>query len=203
MYSYDPSTGEILCSSCMPSGDPPTSNVGGSGSGFFMSNDGRTFFSTNDALVPQDTNEGGDVYEYVDGRPQLISSGTSETHTDAQTGEVEDTALAGVSADGINVYFSTFDTLVPQDSNGPFLKFYVARTGGGFPVEPYRAPCEAADECHGPGSAPPLPPPIVSSSELGPGGNVAAKRKARKRRHHKKHRRQKASKNGQREASHR
>ena len=34
-----------------------------------MTNDGRAFFSTDDALVPHDTNELEDVYEYVDGRP--------------------------------------------------------------------------------------------------------------------------------------
>jgi hypothetical protein len=170
-----------------------------------MSNDGRTFFATPDALVPQDTNEGGDVYEYVDGRPQLISSGTSESHTDPQSGDPEETELSGVSADGINVYFSTFDTLVPQDLNGPYLKFYVARTGGGFPVVPYRAPCEAADECHGPGSAPPPPPPIVSASELGPGGNVVTKRRKarRKKSHHKKQKRQRSAKGRHGKASHR
>ena len=40
-----------------------------------MSNDGRTFFYTIDALVPKDTNNLRDVYEYVDGRPQLITTG--------------------------------------------------------------------------------------------------------------------------------
>ncbi len=42
----------------------------------------------------------------------------------------------GVSPNGVDVYFSTFDTLVPQDLNGAFLKFYDARTGGGFEFTP-------------------------------------------------------------------
>ena len=44
--------------------------------GLFITDDGRTFFSTTESLVPQDTNEGEDVYEFVDGRPQLITPGT-------------------------------------------------------------------------------------------------------------------------------
>ena len=47
-----------------------------------MANDGRAFFATSDALVPQDTNGAVDVYEYVDGRPQLITTGTAAS--DAQ-----------------------------------------------------------------------------------------------------------------------
>ena len=61
-------------------------------------------------------------------------------------------------ANGLDAYFSTYETLVGQDQNGEYLKFYDARTGGGFPYVPPAAPCEAADECHGEGSSPPTPP---------------------------------------------
>ncbi len=41
-----------------------------------MADDGRAFFATEDSLVPRDKNgDIFDVYEYVGGRPQLISSG--------------------------------------------------------------------------------------------------------------------------------
>ena len=76
MYAYDAVSGNLKCVSCNPSGAPPTTNVAASDGGPFMSNDGRTFFSTGDALVPADTDGLFDVYEYVDGRPQLISAGT-------------------------------------------------------------------------------------------------------------------------------
>ncbi len=76
MYTYDPATGRIHCVSCIPGGAPPTSNVEASVNGLFMTDDGRVFFSTADPLVPQDTDGIRDVYEYVEGRPQLISSGT-------------------------------------------------------------------------------------------------------------------------------
>ena len=40
----------------------------------------------------------------------------------------------------MDIYFSTYDTLAPrEDHNGQFLKFYDARTNGGF-APPRRAP---------------------------------------------------------------
>jgi hypothetical protein len=182
MYSFNADSGAIICVSCIPGGETPTVDVLGSVSGFFMSNDGRTFFSTDDALVPRDTNEGADVYEYADGRPQLISSGTGATQHNA-AGRVIPLSLMGVSVDGTDVYFSTFDTLVPQDQNGAFVKFYDARTGGGFLTSPAVPPCEAADECHGVDSTPPPPPAITSDGNLGSGGNVT-----RRNSHHRRHR---------------
>ena len=158
MYSYDPSTGKIVCVSCNPSGAPPTHDVSASTQGLFMSNDGRTFFSTEESLTQTDTNEAMDVYEYTEGRPQLITTGTDAAD---KAGSSEEGVtgihggLAGVSADGVNVYFSTRDTLVPQDENGQYIKFYDARTDGGFPFEKPAPPCESADECHGAGSSTP------------------------------------------------
>jgi hypothetical protein len=187
LYSFDFASREIVCVSCLPSGEPPMDHValtpegytnnGGtprliSSGGLFMSNDGRTFFSTTDPLVPQDTNAGSDVYEYVEGRPQLISSGTGESTHKFGGGAIQTQALSGVSADGVNVYFSTFDTLVSEDHNGSFRKFYDARTGGGFAPEPQLAPCEAADECHGADSSPPPPSGIASDADQGAAGNV-------------------------------
>src|SRR5262249_2362160 len=122
MYAYDATTRELRCVSCDPTGAPPTASVRGSTSGLFMSDDGRTFWSTPDPLVPYDTNNLIDVYEFVDGRPQLISSGTADKDTSFE--ERVDAGLSGVSADGINVYFVAFDTLVVQDKNGPYAKFY-------------------------------------------------------------------------------
>ena len=107
-----------------------------------MSNDGRTFFASRESLVPQDTDGIRDIYEYVDGRTQLISSGTGNRES---TGGLETVSaffgasqigLESVSRDGVDVYFSTFETLVPEDQNGSFLKFYDARSGGGFDFNP-------------------------------------------------------------------
>ncbi len=204
MYTYSAVTRKIVCVSCRPDGDPPGFNVEGSKAGRFMSDDGRAFFSTSDALIPVDSNEALDVYEYSEGRPQLITTGSGTTESGAGSygggralpGAV---GLAGVSADGVDVYFATLDVLVPQNHNGPFVAFYDARTNGGFPYVPPLAPCEAADECHGAGNAPPARPTVASEGDLGSRGNAPnptkkkhkskRRRKAKHRRHHKRHHR--------------
>ena len=88
-----------------------------------MSDDGRVFWSTKDPLVPRDTNDDTDVYEYTGGRPQLITTGISEKKRgfEAACSGLCDffgrffwikQGLVGVSSDGIDVYFTTSDTLV-------------------------------------------------------------------------------------------
>ena len=121
-------------------------------SGRFMSDDGRVVFATSDALVEGDTNGLVDVYEFVGGRPQLISSGTAQA--DLLPGNHfypgEYTGVEAISHDGVDIFFSTYDTLAPdEDFNGQFMKFYDARTNGGFTPPPAHLPCVAADECHG------------------------------------------------------
>lgn len=197
VYVYNAETGTLVCASCRPDG-PPAHDVTVSQGGHFMADDGRTFFATKDSLVPRDKNgEITDVYEYVGGRPQLISGGlasrdfTGESEMLGLFARPEHTGLEAVSRDGVDVYFSTFATLVDEDHNGQFLKFYDARTGGGFSQPPVSAPCAAADECHGPDSSQPVPPTVTSETELGSSGNVHERakrakhrgRKARKRRH--------------------
>ena len=109
-------------------------------------------FATSDSLVEGDTNGLVDVYEFVGGRPQLISSGTAQA--DLLAGNHffpgEYTGLEAISHDGQDIYFSTYDTLArDEDFNGQFIKFYDARTNGGFPPPRAHLPCVAADECHG------------------------------------------------------
>ncbi len=204
MYSYDPAARKVVCVSCPPDGAVQHYNIEASKMGLFMSNDGRTFFSTVDPLVPVDTNEQQDVYEFTEGRPQLITTGTgttaSRTNQYGGSGNLGAEGLAGVSADGVNVYFATRTVLVPQNKNGPFLAYYDARANGGFPYEPPFAPCEAADECHGAGNAPPARPTVSSEGDLGSRGNAPnpqmtkkkstrRHKKANHRRHHRRHHR--------------
>jgi hypothetical protein len=152
--------------------------VAGSQNGTYMTIDGRIFFATADKLIPQDTNGLIDVYEYVSGRPQLITTGIGQ-RDETLFGK---TGLIGVSANGVDVFFSTFETLVPSDRNGAFLKFYNARTNGGFLATTEAEPCAAADECHGTGNSPAAPPMLGSTANLGSAGNLSppAKKKAKK-----------------------
>jgi hypothetical protein len=172
MYSFDPGGSGFVCVSCPTNGEAPAHDVEGSQNGLFMSDDGRTFFSTTDALVPQDTDGLRDSYEYVDSRAQLLTTGTAD--------RAEDTGFVGVSSDGVDAYFSTLETLVPQDTVGPFLKFYDARTGGGIPLQREAAPCAAADECHGPEPGASAKLPATTGAALGAGGNLRSPRHRRK-----------------------
>ena len=76
VFMYDYASGEIHCLSCAPNGKPPRQTLvpyvgvpAGQQRGHalpqWMSDDGnRAFFDTLDSLVPQDTNEQTDVYEW-------------------------------------------------------------------------------------------------------------------------------------------
>lgn len=229
MYTFNPKTGVIRCASCIPTGQPPTitrppeegtvaqfpsiperlepsKDVMASQSGRFMSDDGRTVFATTDALVEGDTDGIIDVYEFAGGRPNLISSGTA--HHDLLEGNRfypgEYVGVEAISHDGVDIYFSTYDTLAPEeDFNGEFLKFYDARTNGGFPPPPAHLPCVAADECHGDENPGPGTPAVATDTAI-PASKHAKKRgkHAKKRKHRRK--RAKARHNRKRHArSHR
>jgi hypothetical protein len=208
VYGYDAETDILRCASCNPAGNPPApgaQTVTVSEAGPFMADDGRIFFGSREDLVPQDTDQIRDIYEYVNGRPQLITSGTANREN---TGGLETVSLffgnvqiglESVSRDGTDVIFSTFETLAPEDKNGSFLKFYDARVGGGFDFNPDLGPCAAADECHGEATQPPARAQMGTGGQLGASGNLAApaKKKAHKKKKHKKHKK-KHKKHGKR-----
>ena len=130
-----PRPGRIICVSCIPSGEPPTSDVDGSQDGLFMTNDGRAFFTTEDALVHADTNNAQDVYEYVDGRAQLITTGHRRDQRRRAASSRRSRSRPGWSGSAPTAPTSTSRPSTRwsrQDHNGLFLKFYDARAGGGF-----------------------------------------------------------------------
>jgi hypothetical protein len=226
MYLYSPETGIVRCASCIPTGEPPkilrpaedigssfpdaarevpSKDVMASQSGRFMADDGTTVFATSDALVEGDTNGLVDVYEFTGGRPQLISSGTAQT--DKLPGNFffpgEYTGVEAISRNAADVYFSTYDTLAPdEDFNGQVLKFYDARVNGGFVPPAALQPCVAADECHGDEAPGRDPAVIATGAGLGaaPKGERSSSKpkknqKKKKRKHRRKHHR--AHKKGQ------
>jgi hypothetical protein len=187
MYLYDPAARTIKCVSCVPSGESPHFDVKGSQNGWFMSFDGRTFFSTKDGLVDRDANKTTDVYEYFQGRPQLISTGTGSDPGN----QLQVVGLISVSGEGLDAIFGTYDTLVPQDENGDAYKIYDARSNGGFATTTVKPPCAAADECHGEDSSATAPPEIGSGAHLGAGNYHIQQthKKHKHKRHCKKHKR--------------
>jgi hypothetical protein len=131
-----------------------------------VSDAGQLFFETKGALLSEDTNGNSDVYEYADGRLNLISSGRGEydAHFDVASANAED------------VYIYTANALTPTHT-GELVALYDARVGGGFPVAPRQVPCEG-DQCKGPASTPPGPAAIGSVSFTGGGNGSGAPVKA-------------------------
>jgi hypothetical protein len=185
VFLYDAGTGRLACASCNPSGAQPTGDssivgsdeysVSGGGLGNAgwdtgllylprnLSDDGsRLFFESTDALVVGDVNAQQDVYEYENGRPRLISSGTSGV----------DSSFFDASPSGNDVFFETAAQLVSQDTDRK-LDIYDARVGGGFPSTPVGVAC-SGDACKAPPSN--LGPSVVlgSSSFAGPGNPAVA-----------------------------
>ncbi len=165
IFLYDVASNRLVCASCNPSGEAP---VGGGASRVSvaqrpLADGGRLFFQTLEALVPSDTNNQMDVYEYEDGRPSLISSGTSASESTFQ----------GASESGDDVFFVAHQQLVPQDTQKEGTVVYDARVGGGLPAMVSPPPCTTADACR----APVAPLPSVfgapASATFSGAGNLA------------------------------
>jgi hypothetical protein len=124
-----------------------------------VSEDGsRVFFSSRDALTPQALNGVNNVYEYHGGHVGLISDG----HDTVSLFEKSAVELIGTDESGSDVFFTTADSLVPQDNNTQ-TDIYDARVNGGFAPPTERAQCSVG-ACRAPASEPlPLLAPATSS----------------------------------------
>jgi hypothetical protein len=100
------------------------------------------FFESRVPLVPEDSNERMDVYEWQSGALRLISPGNSD----------DDAFFSGNSLDGQDVFFQTAKRIDPREIDEDY-DIYDARIGGGFPYELPPVPCDTlADKCQGSGS---------------------------------------------------
>lgn len=97
-----------------------TGSVGGNGPfpiNFYgqqiWSNDDGThvFFTTSEALEPEDLDTGPDIYERSGGTTKLVSTGPTASLNGPPS------YLEAVSADGTHAFFSTQEALVPQDTD--------------------------------------------------------------------------------------
>jgi hypothetical protein len=163
LYDIEANGGEggRSCVSCNPSGQPPAGTypafVQPSFSNTYLprwvSRGGtRVFFDSTEALVPQDTNNRLDVYEWErsgtgscrrqGGCLYVLSGGTSS----------DNSYLADASESGDDVFFVTRAQLVSTDSLETY-KLYDARVGAVQP--PAESQC-AGFGCQGVSSAPPI-----------------------------------------------
>ena len=191
----------LECASCNPANTPATADAQAVGTGDLvgmartLSNDGEhVFFSTEEALVAEDTNGQLDAYAYnaTTNTVALISSGTSNFPS----------PFADASADGTNAAFATRDRLVGIDTDANF-DAYTARIGGGLAGQnppPAPAPCEG-QQCRGPVA--PTPPATApgSSTLVEPAPTVPSKKKKKKRKRKGKQKRGSGQRTGQRQAA--
>lgn len=135
----------------------------------FLSDGGQVYFSTSDALVPEDVNGVEDVYEFdgADGTLRLVSTGTGK--------QVASFAEAGAS--GADVFIETRQQLVPGDQD-QLVDMYDATTRPPLAI-PQPAPtadCQG-DTCQPPPSASP-PEDLFGSLALDGSGNSTSVGKA-------------------------
>jgi hypothetical protein len=154
----------------------PTMSDDGS-SVFFMSAIGLTPHALDSVRTGTD-NQGNpeyaqNVYEWHAGQVSLISDGRDTANPVSVSGcPVLHSAvcLFGTDQSGQNVFFTTADQLVPQDTDTQ-VDFYDARVGGGIPFTPPPEPCQG-EACQGAPTAPPIFATPASVTLNGP-GNLA------------------------------
>jgi hypothetical protein len=129
----------------------------------YLSNDGRLFFNSTDALVPQDSNGVADVYEYepeglgscagAEGCVNLISSGTSG----------EESAFIEASESGDDVFFVSTARLSTQDVDTDYDVYDAHVCTSAVPCVQTSAPpppCSSGEAC----KAAPTPQPSIFSA---------------------------------------
>jgi hypothetical protein len=176
LFVYNYEANQIVCASCNPSGAPTTSPSIFESHAFNVpavdmylnrpiSDDGRyVLFDTEDALLPQDTNNSRDVYEYdtVTRRVSLISGGTCSCRS----------VFADMSPDGRNVFFTTVQRLVRADFDTN-SDMYDARVEGGIAAQNQAPPVPCSgDDCQGPVESAPLFSAPASAAFAGVGNLV-------------------------------
>jgi hypothetical protein len=205
-FVYDSATGTLSCASCNPAGLAP---LGPSSLELiegeqapapqprYMLDSGRLYFDSQDSLSPFDTNEGvEDVYQWEPKgagscESQFVGGGCVNLISAGH--EPVDSNLLAVDETGKNVFFTTRDQLVLQDSDD-LLDLYDAREDGGIPAESETSRGECQGEACQPQAVAPNDPTPGSSTFEG-AGNVHEKVKQKKHhKHHKKPRHHRAHK---------
>jgi hypothetical protein len=148
----------------------------------YLSDSGRLFFDSYDALVAQDVNGTGDVYEY---EPAGVGSCTSASQGFREAlggcvglissgGSAEESAFMDATENGDEAFFLTAARLLPQDFDNS-LDLYNARvctsSSPCLPVPPVSPPaCTTGDSCKPAPSPQPTvfgPPPSATFSGVG------------------------------------
>jgi hypothetical protein len=217
VFLFDSIADRLVCASCNPSGARPegvelhgvdaAANIPDWGKWEpaagahellrqqrYLSDSGRLFFNSSDALVPQDVNKNEDVYEYEPAGVGDCSASSSgyEVGSGGCVGLISSGTARGestfmeASESGDDVFFLTTERLVPGDTDtaADVYDAHVCSAAAPCPsVSSSPPPCATADACR----AAPAPQPGIfgspASATFSGVGNVtppaAAKPKAR------------------------
>ncbi len=189
VYLYDAAAGALGCPSCNPSGEAPhgpstlpllvsvVASQDPQPQPRYLSDSGRLYFDSQDALSPRDTNGNvEDVYQYV---PQGIGEcKRQEGCVSLISGGREPGDSNFLAADEKNVFFTSRDQLLLEDRD-QLLDVYVAREGGGFPTVAQSSGGECQGEACQP--APILPAYPTPASGFTGAGNLKQGAKAKRR----------------------
>lgn len=184
IYLFDSASDELRCVSCTTDAFPAQGYIGYDATAAYatvlpsnhqlrnLADSGRLIFETKRGLLPGDSNGKIDVYEFQDGRLDLVSSGTGSG----------DSRFLDASASGDDVFFATGERLVGWDDDDN-VDVYDAKVNGGLPEPPPTGAACEGDACQ--------PPPVVANdptpSSSGFKGPESPKAKFKKKRHQKRH----------------
>jgi hypothetical protein len=190
VYEYDAQTGRLVCASCNPSGLPPTGQsivppslhlfsktYGWESSTVqqrYLLDDGRLFFDSEDALLPQATDGRDNVYEYEpEGVGECAASGGGGCIYLLSTGTGSgNSAFLDAGSAGRDVFILTNQQLVAADGDEA-IDVYDVREGGGF-SEAQAPPC-GGEACRPPVTpAPAIYQAPPSATFVGAGNSAAA-----------------------------
>ncbi len=162
----------------------------------YLSNSGRLFFNSSDALVPQDTNGNEDVYEYEPPEVGSCNAGLT-TYSAAAEGCIGlissgaafgESAFLDASESGEDVFFLTGANLVAEDLDGA-LDVYDAhecttRAPCASSAVQEESECDSSTACRGssqassPFAGPPASATITGSGNLPPAAPPEAKKRS-------------------------
>jgi hypothetical protein len=110
-----------------------------------ITEDGRVFFMSRDALTPLALEESKNIYEYSGGNVYLIAAGEDPQmeYGAFQEGNLEGGRLVSTDASGNDLFFGAVGQLVPADTDTQ-ADVYDARVEGGYPSAAAPVGCEGA-----------------------------------------------------------
>lgn len=124
-------------------------------------------FEAKEALTPLAVEGFNNVYEYHAGQVELVSDG-QDVGIPSVTGLGGGSQLLAIDESGGDVFFTTTDQLVAQDTDTQ-RDIYDARVDGGFPAPVSTGGC-GGEECQGRSSSPPQLPNPASASAIAEDG---------------------------------